>query len=104
MCRRKLCSRLCLLCVLLVSAFTSMRCQMNQPTTKIPSAAPVTSAAGYDVTPLGQEQVMELAKSLNPEERRVLLNQGTEPAFCGNLLDNKRQGTYVCRLCGLPLF
>jgi peptide-methionine (R)-S-oxide reductase len=32
------------------------------------------------------------------------LDQGTEPAFCGDLLDHKRDGTYVCRLCGLPLF
>ena len=47
---------------------------------------------------------MELAESLNPEERRVLLQHDTEPAFCGTLVDNKRQGTYVCRLCGLPLF
>jgi peptide-methionine (R)-S-oxide reductase len=69
-----------------------------------PASAATTSAAGYDVTPLGEEEVLSLAKELNPEERRVLLNQGTEPAFCGNLLDNKKQGTYACRLCGLPLF
>jgi peptide-methionine (R)-S-oxide reductase len=34
----------------------------------------------------------------------VILHQGTERAFCGLFLDNKKQGTYVCRLCGLPLF
>ena len=39
-----------------------------------------------------------------PEERRVILNHGTEPAFCGGLLDNKADGVYACRLCGLPLF
>jgi peptide-methionine (R)-S-oxide reductase len=89
-----------LVCLLL---FTSTRCQMN-PTTKSPVSGPVISTAGYDVTPLGEEEVMKLAKDLSPEERRVLLNQGTEPPFCGNLLDNKKQGTYVCRLCGLPLF
>ncbi len=33
-----------------------------------------------------------------------MLRKGTEPPFCGNLLDNKRDGVYVCRLCGLPLF
>jgi peptide-methionine (R)-S-oxide reductase len=62
------------------------------------------SAAGYDVSPLSGEEVVDLAKSLNEEERRVLLDHGTEPAFCGNLVDNKMEGTYVCRLCGLPLF
>jgi peptide-methionine (R)-S-oxide reductase len=33
-----------------------------------------------------------------------LLNHGTEPPFCGNLTDNKEDGVYACRLCGLPLF
>ena len=70
----------------------------------VPPSARVISAAGYDVSPLGKEEVLELAKSLGAEERRVLLHQGTEPAFCGGLLDNKKQGTYACRLCGLPLF
>ena len=77
---------------------------MNQPNTKTPTTAPAISAAGYDVTPLSHDEVERLAKPLSGEERRVLLNQGTEPPFCGNLLDNKREGTYVCRLCGLPLF
>jgi peptide-methionine (R)-S-oxide reductase len=62
------------------------------------------SAAGYDVTPLSEAEVMDLATALDDEERRVLLRHGTEPPFCGNLLDNKKQGTYACRLCGLPLF
>ena len=71
---------------------------------RVPASGPTVSAAGYDVSPLGEAEVMELAKALSAEERRVLLHQGTEPAFCGNLLDNKKQGTYACRLCGLPLF
>ena len=73
-------------------------------TSRAPAPAPAVSKAGYDVTPLGEEEVLELAKALDPEQRRVLLNHGTEPPFCGNLLDNKKQGTYACRLCGLPLF
>ena len=79
------------------------RCKMSQPAAVSTSGRRI-SAAGYDVSPLTEEEIMELAKGLNPEERRVLLHQGTEPAFCGDLLDNKRQGTYACRLCGLPLF
>ncbi len=62
------------------------------------------SAAGYDITPLSDEERERLAKDLNEEEYRILLNHGTEPAFCGTLLDNKQDGTYACRLCGLPLF
>jgi peptide-methionine (R)-S-oxide reductase len=34
----------------------------------------------------------------------VLLHQGTEAPFCGTLLNNKKDGIYACRLCGLPLF
>ncbi len=64
----------------------------------------IDSSAGYDLDRLPADVIEELAKPLDPEERRVLLLQGTEPPFCGTLLDNKKSGVYVCRLCGLPLF
>ena len=63
-----------------------------------------TSRSGYDVTRLSDESVNALAAGFTPEERHVILHQGTERPFCGLLLDNKQPGTYVCRLCGLPLF
>lgn len=62
------------------------------------------SPSGYDISRLSDERVAELAEALTPEQRRILLRKGTEPAFCGNLLDNPREGVYVCRLCKLPLF
>jgi len=62
------------------------------------------SESGYDLTPLTKEQIAGLAKDLSDEERRIMLDHGTEPAFCGTLLDNKQEGIYACRLCGLPLF
>jgi peptide-methionine (R)-S-oxide reductase len=62
------------------------------------------SESGYDITPLDAETIERLAGDLTGEERRVLLDHGTEPAFCGTLLDNKMDGVYACRLCGLPLF
>jgi peptide methionine sulfoxide reductase msrA/msrB len=65
---------------------------------------PQYSKNGYDITRLSKERIDELAKDLTPEQRAILLDQGTEPAFCGGLEDNKEPGTYVCRLCGLPLF
>jgi peptide-methionine (R)-S-oxide reductase len=65
---------------------------------------PSTSASGYDLRPLSDARRNQLAQSLSAEERRVLLNHGTEPPFCGTLLNNKASGTYACRLCGLPLF
>lgn len=62
------------------------------------------SKSGYDITPLTQAQIQEHAKDLTPEEAKVILRSGTEAAFCGNLVDNKLDGTYICRLCDLPLF
>ena len=63
------------------------------------------SESGYDITPIGEEKREALALALNDEEAyRVLINHGTEPAFCGTLTDNKQNGAYACRLCGLPLF
>lgn len=46
----------------------------------------------------------EWRERLSPEQFRILRTQGTERAFCGNLLDNKRSGVYCCAGCGLPLF
>ncbi|MGE5187093.1 MAG: peptide-methionine (R)-S-oxide reductase MsrB [Acidobacteriota bacterium] len=63
-----------------------------------------TSRSGYDITRLPDDRVSALAEGFTPEERHVILHQGTERAFCGLFLDNKKSGTYVCRLCGLPLF
>ena len=62
------------------------------------------SASGFDLTPPSPAELEVMAGRLTPEERRVLLHQGTEPPFCGGLLMNKIEGIYSCRLCGLPLF
>ncbi len=58
----------------------------------------------FDLTPPSSEQRDALVAGLNADERRVLLQHGTEAPFCGVFLDNKRDGVYCCRLCGLPLF
>ena len=62
------------------------------------------SASGFDLGPLAPADRERLARDLTVEERRVLLDHGTEPPFCGGLLDNKQPGVYACRLCRLPLF
>ena len=46
----------------------------------------------------------EWRRELTPEQYQVARGKGTEQAFCGTLLDNKRQGVYACVCCGLPLF
>jgi len=62
------------------------------------------SASGFDLGPLASAEIERLARDLSPEERRILLDHGTEPPFCGGLLNNKEPGVYGCRLCALPLF
>ena len=64
----------------------------------------VQSKSGFDLGPLTPAMREHLARDLSREERRVLLDHGTEPPFCGGLLDNKQAGVYACRLCSLPLF
>ena len=63
-----------------------------------------TSRSGFDLTPLTSQRITELASDFTPEEKHVILHQGTERPFCGLFLDNKQDGVYTCRLCGLPLF
>lgn len=58
----------------------------------------------FDLTPPGAEERQSLESDLSREEAEVLLHHGTERPFCGGLLQNKAQGLYCCRLCGLPLF
>jgi len=58
----------------------------------------------FDLTSPTEEQLRGLEADLSDEERHVLLQHGTEAPFCGLFLDEKRDGVYTCRLCGLPLF
>ncbi len=62
------------------------------------------SKSGYDIARLSPERLAQLSEKLSPQERAILLDSGTERAGCGTLLDNKQEGLYACRLCGLPLF
>jgi methionine-R-sulfoxide reductase len=41
---------------------------------------------------------------LTSEEERVILRKGTEMPFTGEYLNNKEQGTYVCRQCEAELY
>jgi peptide-methionine (R)-S-oxide reductase len=67
-------------------------------------STPATSPSGFDLTPPDAAERKTLEASLTREEAEVLLHHGTEAPFCGGLLDNKEDGVYCCRLCGLPLF
>src|ERR1700731_863186 len=60
--------------------------------------------SAFDLQPPSEQQRREITADLSAGERHVLLQHGTEAAFCGVFLDNKKDGIYACRFCGLPLF
>lgn len=45
-----------------------------------------------------------MKKELTSEEKRVILNKGTEKPFTGKYYDFKGQGLYVCKQCEAPLY
>jgi peptide-methionine (R)-S-oxide reductase len=65
---------------------------------------PGAAMTAFDMSPPTEAQRRQITAGLSKDERRVLLEHGTEAAFCGVFLDNKKNGIYVCRFCGLPLF
>ena len=46
----------------------------------------------------------EWRERLSDDEYHILREEGTEPAFSGELLGNERDGTYTCAGCGHELF
>jgi len=46
----------------------------------------------------------EWRKQLTAEQYQIARAKGTERAFCGALLDQKKPGVYYCVCCDLPLF
>ena len=43
-------------------------------------------------------------QKLTPEEKHVLFEGGTEKPFSGKLLNEHRDGTFMCKVCEAPLF
>jgi methionine-R-sulfoxide reductase len=42
--------------------------------------------------------------SLNSEEKRVIIDKGTEYPFTGEYNNHYAKGTYICRQCDTPLY
>lgn len=68
----------------------------------------VFNSQGQLGEPVNQPKVVkteeEWKAQLTKEQYYVTRNSGTERPFCGNLLDNKKEGVYTCVCCKLPLF
>lgn len=63
---------------------------------------------GKLVGPIAMPKVVkteaEWKELLTAEQFTIARQSGTERAFCGTLLDNKKKGVYTCVCCNLPLF
>ncbi len=46
----------------------------------------------------------KFTKKLNEKQLKILRDRGTERAFTGKLLHNKKKGVYKCAACGNVLF
>jgi peptide-methionine (R)-S-oxide reductase len=79
-------------------------CRNPHTETAMATTAAHVSKLGFDLTPPDADEMARLTADLTPEEDHVLLNHGTERPFCGVFNGTKEPGTYVCRICALPLF
>jgi len=68
----------------------------------------VYNTAGQLIGPVESPPVVktdaEWKAQLTSEQYQIARGKGTERPFCGNLLDNKKNGVYACVCCNLPLF
>lgn|SRR3989338_5965293 len=83
-----------LVCILiLLTSCTSQSSEINTPTEG-------------DTMLFKKEQQTEQdwQKKITPQQYHILVEKGTERAFTGKLLSEKRKGTYVTSGCKIPVF
>ena len=76
-------------------------CAQNSTTKSSQKKSTAVATSSIEKVVKTEEEWKEL---LTPEQFRVARGHGTERAFTGVYWDNKKEGTYTCVACGLPLF
>ena len=93
--------------IMLLLAFSIVSCK----TSSQDSAQKVTTSTDKITVDFSKIDLTKIEKSekewkseLSDQEYYVLREKGTERAFTGDLVNNKKEGIYTCRACQLPLF
>ncbi|XP_019721656.1 methionine-R-sulfoxide reductase B3 isoform X2 [Hippocampus comes] len=75
----------------------------SQPVTLRSCSLPSGAARTKKTWPVTFSQE-EMKKRLTPMQYHVTQERGTESAFTGEFTYHKEEGTYMCVVCGAPLF
>ncbi len=67
----------------------------------VPSDTPLTPVAN---ALMQKSEVKSSYNELTEREQYIILNKGTERGGTGELLENKAEGTYICRQCNAALY
>lgn len=77
--------------------------QSEDKTPVVVKTEAITESVPNGITPV-VKSADEWKAQLSEQQYYVLREAGTERPFTGDLLKNKKEGTYVCSACQLPLF
>lgn len=61
-------------------------------------------SANKTIDTIKSNQEVIVMKELTPEEKRVIINKGTERPYTGIYYKHKEAGVYCCKRCGAELY
>ena len=95
-----------ILFILLTGGFIYFVSQETDPAVNVQPVDVATNKAAEETLPDGVPGLTkeEWKKKLTPQQYYILWEKGTEKAFSGALLSNKKKGVYVTAGCKLPVF
>lgn len=97
--------KLYLIIVLSLTAIFNIQCQSPQGySVRGVEAIEKQRAPAREAIEVLDKTEEEWKAELTEQEYYVLRQHGTERAFTGDLLENRKKGTYTCAACDLPLF